>query len=345
MAHRIGKFDVVESTSETWHGLETRKEAITLADCWLSRWDIAPLELVRKDNGETAPFTTLVCNDEQGLYIGKPYNPLTFCPVNNAEFLQLVQDSISGTDHKIVTCGSIRDRARIFLSIELTGMESFTAAGKKFSAYLNFFNGHDKSSVLGVTTSNTRIVCDNTFTMNLLQVENKEAKPDQGTDDLAISTRHTKNVKMRLPALSMLIDKAVGVQGKFIAEMNKIAEETVTAKNAVNFYRGFVLGGDAKKLTTRSNNMADALGNLFANGRGNNGQTWADVFNGGTEYYTHQSSGGVENHALRQYLSSEFGTGATRKADLFAAITTPKLRVTNIERGEKAFADFETASN
>ena len=181
MAHRKFEHDEIEGTSLFWHGLNIVREEITLADNCLRKWDLVPTPLYFADgtpafseeneDGKVSPQWTLArCTDKPSLQIGAPYNPATFRPISNSEFLKLVEDSIAGTDHKIVSVGSVRNRGRVFLSVELKGMEKFKAGGREFSAFLNFGNGHDKSSVLWLNTSNTCTVCDNTFSMNLFHL-------------------------------------------------------------------------------------------------------------------------------------------------------------------------------
>lgn len=213
MAHRIYKHDKQQGIQQGWHGLTEVRDQITLTNNWLAEWDVVPAVLYKRAlaiGNSPAPQETkwrvLECPDVPDLEIGAAYNSETFRPITNAEFLGLVRDSITGTDHKIVSVGSVRNRGRVFLSLELQGKEKFTAAGREFSAYLNFGNGHDKSSVLWANTSNTCTVCDNTFSCNLFAIEN--ARRDTW-GDLAIRQRHTVNATFRFPAIANLIDKAI----------------------------------------------------------------------------------------------------------------------------------------
>jgi hypothetical protein len=315
MAHRIETNDKHQATKQAWHGLSEVKPELTLEDNWLTGWEIAPEPLFFKGEVESG-FSILQCTDKPEIRIGAPYNPLTFKPIGNADFLQLLRDSIGGTSHKIVSVGSVRNRGRVFLTIELNGMEKFKAAGRECSGFLNFGNGHDKSSVLWVNTSNVCTVCDNTFGMNLFQAENKA---QDSKDDLNIRQRHTKNASLKLPEIGKLIDKAVGVQGEFAVAMDSLALQAVTVDKARDIFAGFIgrnvkleIAEENGGLSTRAGNTVDRLEQLFRGGAGNRGENMADVFSAVSDYYTHESSGG--DNLAKQIVSSEFANGAAWRA-------------------------------
>jgi len=282
---------------------------------------LVPRTIKDEESGERLPWVYLRCSDNPALNVGQPYNPATFQPVNNAAFLDMIKQSIGGTSHKVVSVGSLRNRGRVFVAIELAGMEKFQAAGREFGAYLNFGNGHDKSSVLWVNTSNICTVCDNTFTCNLLSVENKAAKAIED-DNLNIRQRHTKNVSLRLPEIAKLVDKAIGVQAEFKLEMDKLAEISIDVSGANRLFAGFIGRNitDIKKgLSTRSLNTVAKLGELFVSGKGNRGENLSDAFSAVTDYFSHQSSGG--DNMWRQIISSDYGAGNAAKQEFWELVT------------------------
>lgn len=338
MAHRISEFDKQQGLVQAWHGLTEVEPAISLDNNWLRTWELVPVTLEKK--GLPTKWTILECTDlGEKLEIGQPYNPDSFQPVNNAAFLEMIKDSIAGTPHVVSSVGSVRNRGRVFVSIELNGMEKFKAAGRDFGSFLNFGNGHDKSSVLWVNTSNICTVCDNTFTSNLISVENKIAKSDDVADDtLNLRQRHTKNVKLRLPELSKVIDMAIGVQAEFKLAMDTLHELVIPMPEATSLFAGFIGRNVAKPLvknglSTRSMNTVTRLGDLFVNGKGNRGETLADAFSAVTDFYTHFSSGGDNIH--RQVLSSEYGSGNVNKQAFWNMVQMPESRYKAIELGDE----------
>ena len=339
MAHRIYEYDKQQGLFQAWHGLTQIVPDLTLDNNWLREWNLVPVAMEKR--GKASKWTILETSDlGEAVEIGQPYNPATFQPVDNAAFLDMIKDSISGTPHKVVAVGSLRNRGRVFVAIELAGMEKFKAAGRDFGAYLNFGNGHDKSSVLWVNTSNTCVVCDNTFTCNLLSVENKATKVDDGT--LKISQRHTKNVKLRLPEIAKLVDKAIGVQAEFKLEMDKLAEIAITSEGANQLFAGFVgrnITVPARKdgLSTRSLNTVAKLGELFLSGKGNRGENLSDAFSATTDFYSHYSSGG--ENKMRQIISSDYGSGNASKQEFWGIVTSGDRIASTRALGEELLAN------
>jgi len=334
MSHDINKYDRQQGVKMAWHKLTEIMPEITLDNNWLTSWDLVPVKLQK--NGKDTKWNVLECSDIPELEIGMPYNPGSFRPITNAEFLELVRQSISGTSHKIVSVGSLKNRGRVFLSIELQGMEKFVAAGREFSAYLNFGNGHDKSSVLWVNSSSICTVCNNTFTSNLIQVENKATKVNEDDDDLNIRQRHTKNANLKLPEIAKLVDAAVGVQAEFQIELDKLATIEIAKTDAKALFAGFIgrnsVADVTKGLSTRASNTVDKILELHVNGAGNGGRDLADAFNGITDYYTHFSSGG--KNVNRQIISSDYGAGNVAKQDFWNMVRNPVKRGELIVRGD-----------
>lgn len=334
MSLRKFQHDKVQTTIPTWHNLEDRFEPgqLTMENCWISQWDIKPVELFLP-NGKPSPFRTLVCTDNEEILVGNPFRP-SFVPVLNSDFVKMIQDAIAGTGHEMVSCGSIRNRGRVFVSFKLKGMEKFKAAMREFSAYLNFGNGHDKSSVLWTNTSNGCTVCDNTFTRELERVENKDSSGSQleSDDDLRLSVRHTKNVQIRLPDLSRTIDKAIGVQAEFQLELDKLAKIACNETQAEALFTGFLVPAKAEEISTRTENRTTRLVQLFRGGAGNDGDGMDDAFSAVTDYFSHESVG---DNVEKQFLSSEFGASSTAKNRFFDLVTNDEKREATIARGNQ----------
>ena len=368
--HNLLEYDLHQATKQAWHNKTDVKEDLTLENCWLRDWDIVPVEMMRGDDvrrsidaaialideGQDAEtilrnlsvdntlsksLRILTTTDQPKLEIGTGYNADTFKPISNEKFLEMIHNAVSGTDHKLVSCGSVRNRGRVFASFALEGLEDFEVAGRKFESFLNFGDGRDKSSVLWVSTSNICTVCDNTFTANLHQVE--QTKTDEaGTDtnQIRARVRHSKNVELRLPELANMIDKAVGVQAQFKVAMEEFSQEKVNVDQARTLFAGFIgsrvdtrkkdkeTGEIKQRFSTRSENTVHRLTELFQRGAGNEGETLVDVFQAGTEFYTHESTNRdrKEDKASKQFASSEFGAGALAKEDFFRGLQRTDVR-------------------
>ncbi len=352
MSHNISEIDRQEGIKQAWHGLTTINGELSLANCWLSTWDIGrkPLFIPIGEPGDPRIVPTggqpafqatgwqiLYPSDCPNEIIGKPFNPESYRPITNAEFLELARKSTEGCPVKLVSAGSVRRRGRVFLSFESEMLPIYKAGGREFNGFINFGNGHDQSCVLWVNNSNICTVCDNTFSFNLAMVE--KALGDQASGS---RQRHTKNIVGRLPAMSEVIKTAILAQESFAIAFEKMASTPITGDQAIQLFTGFVAEPGKEKISTRAANIIAKLVDLFRTGKGNRGESLADVFSATTDYYTHESAGGTKNLA-RQFQSSEFGTGQDRKAEMFGLLAEPADVETAVKRGADRIQATEKA--
>jgi len=124
--------------------------------------------------------------------------------------------------------------------------------------------------------------------------------------------------------------------------MEEFANTPCNEETARKTIAGFLVrDDDAEKVSTRSQNTIDRITQLYKGGAGNRGENHCDLFNGITDYYSHESSGG--GNRWKQYESSEFGMGQNRKVEAFKLLrgeTVPKLGnlATVQKRGESILA-------
>lgn len=327
MSHEIRKFDIQQGRAMAWHGLTQVKEDLNLANCWLREWDIqseklfieAETDAPLADEGGTPRLQKVdtgfrilraTDKDENGnpIMIGGGYDPESFKPITNSAFLDMIAESIKNeTGIELVSCGSVMNRGRIFASLSLP--EKFQAAGRPFEAFLNFGQGHDRSSVLWGNTSNICTVCNNTFTANLME---------QGKT-MSLRVKHTRFSEMKLENGIRYIKGALEAQTLFVKKMDKLALSKVSEDTARELFAGFI-NGDMSAMSTRAANIVETLVQLFKTGKGNNGENLADAFSAVTDYFTHDSAG---DDKMKQFVSSEFGAGAEKK-QLFWDILTGK---------------------
>lgn len=322
MSHNIGKYDRQEGTEMAWHRLTNIKENIEADDNFLTEWDVEKRHMFNPD-GTVSEYCRITCTD-QPLFIGDPVHKDTYGLITNKDFLEIVNEcllSVSGA--KIRSIGSINDRGRIFASVSIPDLPEFKGAGREFRAYLNFLNSYDKSSPFVVNASNICVVCNNTFTCELLDTNNKVFRA---------TIRHTKNALSRLEDIDQMIDAYVGTQQRFKCLMDNFETKPVAVFEARRFFVGFS-SDKIEKPSTRLLNKADRLTGLFVNGRGNRGETMADAFSAITDYYTHESSGG--DNVGRQIASSEFGFGADMKRKALDVMSDQDKFEDVVEKGYK----------
>ena len=165
MAHGITNRDKQQGRHMGWHKLTEIDPDLNLKSNWLRDWDIQEVQLQTAE-GLEVPYKILTGTDDNKI-IGKPYAK-TYTPVTNVQFLDMVQEAISGVKGAVVeSVGSVCNRGRVFVSISIKGMDKFVVGKREFMDYLNFGNGHDQSCAVWANSSNICTVCNNTFTSNL----------------------------------------------------------------------------------------------------------------------------------------------------------------------------------
>lgn len=319
MAHEITSIDKQQGTFQAWHGLTEIIENLSLRNNWLRQWDVTPRKMTLIDGTET-PYSMLVASDNPSIQIGVPFAD-SYTPITNAMFLDTLGESILGIDGlNLDSVGSVCGRGKIFASFKIAEGNR-TIGGRTFETYLNFGSSHDKSAPFWFNTSNICTVCANTFGMNLTAEKSK--------DGLAGKVRHTKNAAIGLGNVAGIIEKAMGAQAEFNAIFSALDSMPASEETANRAFAGFI--GKGEEMSTRSANQVDRLTALFNTGKGNRGETMADVFSAVTDFYSHESSGGDDR--MKQFVSSEFGSGAEKKSEFFSLLADGTNRQTLIAKG------------
>lgn len=339
MAHEIMEHDVQEGRTMAWHGLTQVKPDLSLNDCWLRTWDYAAKRISidghktelallgvtdgcmvdGEDENPEVPGTKL----KVPLIIGDSFNWRTFKPVLNARLLDAIATAIDGTGLTLESNGSVFNRGRTFLSFEMTAAK-FTAGNRPFVPYMNIGNGNDQSSPLWINTSNTCTVCNNTFTLNM---------NDRGR---IMSIKKTKFSDLKITEMGRAIENMLAEQKAFATLLNRLATIEVLEEKVRQFFAGF-LGSENEPMASKTANAVESLVVMFKSGKGNDGKTWADAFQAGTDWYTHCAASTDDSAGAKwkNHVSSEFGSGARNKDRLWTAINNADSRNLLAKQGEK----------
>jgi hypothetical protein len=317
MSHEITAIDRQQGLVQAWHKLTEVLPVIDLKTCFLSKWDVSKSPMLHAD-GSKSDYCELICTDDAKIRIQcAPVNCDTYQPITNERFLGVVADAIQGIQGaKVASVGSVCERGRVFVSVELKELPAFQAAGREFKPYLNFLTSHDQSCAFIVNTSNVCTVCNNTFGMNLRVLDGQRSglNAAKAAKSVRIKFKHTKNVGDRLDNVPEIVDGFLGAQAEFRAIMDTLAAKPVSKNEVEPLFAGFIGASADGELGSRKRNQVDRLANLFYRGAGNMGANRADAFSAVTDYYTHESSGGEIG---RQIASSEYGFGQNAKARAF----------------------------
>lgn len=309
---------------QAWHGLTNIVPDLSLENNWLTLWDGEPVRLVTEEEAEkstkkgkiVSAFSILRATDNPEILIGKPYDAKSYKPVFNADFLTLARKLVEKYPScTLETAGSLRNRKRVFLTLALpkdNGGE-YVAGGREFRGMFNLLNSFDGSCPIMGVGSNICTVCDNTFSANMAT-----GFGDEG--ESAVIGRHTKG--LNLETLRAAMEEAIGAQMGFASDFEAISKRGIDLQTATFAFAGFV-GEKRAALSSRSAGIVEDLTALFQRGNGSNGDDLGDWFSAITDFYTHKSATFATDPEGRakQWLSSEFGTGAKTKASAWFAVT------------------------
>jgi len=147
----------------------------------------------------------------------------------------------------------------------------------------------------------------------------------------------TNGGQAKLDGWGKQVDDLLGFNREWIARYSLLTEEAATVDTAKEFFSGFL--GAGKALSKRSENQVDTLLSLFQRGKGNKGETVADILNATTEAYTHgllYDEKTVANDPWKVLESSESGRFAEAKTRAFDLLTNRKAFQETVAAGRQS---------
>lgn len=324
MAHNIGKRDQQTGVKLAWHGLTNVVENITRENCGIVYgMKTQPLYIRRDDEWHEIEARQIVSQDD-GLPVGRPVSD-SYKMIANSEIWDAVGGAIEGTQHKVVSCGTVLNRSLGFVSVKVS--DDFIAAGRATQSVLNVLWGHGGNKGVVARSGFTVVVCQNTYNRAMTE-----------RSDFKLSMRHTTNANVL--DLGRAIEAHIGVQAEFRMAMNELHEMPATEETAKRIYAGLLAEETPNTAAgkTRISNVVDCMTELFRTGKGNKGETMADVFNGLTDYYSH---GRNPANPWKQFVSSEFGSGANHKTQAMDVMINTYRLADVIQQGKAVLADLK----
>lgn len=269
------------------------------------------------DNGmypvHTGDFIAIAEDDL--LPVGKSVGNRFNTPLNE-ELFMLMQDSLAGSEYKIVSCGTVDNRNEFFVDAKWQG-GTLKAGGRDVVPFVGLNRGFGGIQSLTIGGHNWVMQCANTTRLFRSEIGNSET---------GIVIKNTQAMAQRLPSCALHIEKNHGFQVNWAKAMDAAANEPVSRSDAREAFAGLIVSDAATKLATRSANRVNRLVNLFATGAGNKGENLADWLSAVTDFYSHESAGSVDGCGSResfldkQWFASERGSGAKIKEETTKAI-------------------------
>jgi phage/plasmid-like protein (TIGR03299 family) len=246
-----------------------------------------------------------------------------YVPVQNSTLFDTATEALAPFGLKPTVAASLKNRKLVFISFQ-TGNDD-TIGGEGFKRLIHVMSSHDGSCSVMMKDSNTRIICLNTF-----------VSVSKSTGTFELTAKHTKTVMDKLEGWEKGIEKIFAARKGWAEIYQRLKNTNVTKDEARYFITGFLgkdnvnMPNEDKKLSTKTENKSSEVFALFNRGRGNNGETLGDIFNGVTEFFTHSASKDEE----KRFFSSNFGLGADRKAEAFDLLSNPDSFTRYVAKGK-----------
>lgn len=255
--------------------------------------------------------------------------------ISNDEIWDCMEKAISeleGNGVKVTTVGTLQNLRKFYISVDLGDGQRKTGKGDKIASILNFRSAHDGSMNLEAGDSHTRIVCMNTF---------RWSRAYEGAIDVRVS--HTKNAAIQIANLSTYLNTVLSGRDKMLTAISHLETLEASPSHAAYVSSAF-LAGETDEISTRTYNRSIEIRDLAVAGKGNNGKTRYDLFNGFTEYFTHgHGAGGEKATKAKRWSVANFGQAAEHKEGFLTLLMNEDKYGEALERGEKLFRDKEQA--
>ncbi len=324
MAHNLtvrenGFVEMAYFGDRPWHGLGQQIEDETIqtnaerfqAACG-NDWNVETFPIFGLDGqGNSIPMSDYVqgvrrCDN--GLILGS-VGP-AWQPLQNKNAFEWFQPFLDSGLARLVTGGSIDEGRQIWAMAEIKGGYAEIRDEDSVVNYLMLSNSHDGTTAVRVGFTPIRIVCQNTLRM---ATSSKASK--------LIRIKHGAKTQMRIDQLQGIVDLANQEFVATAAQFQAMAGKDINAADLKKYVRICLMGEkDATEIaesdtSTRMKNLIEQVCTLAVIGKGNEGKSVWDAYNGVTEYYN-WVNGRNNNNRMKNLW---FGTTQDKMADAFNA--------------------------
>jgi phage/plasmid-like protein (TIGR03299 family) len=242
-----------------------------------------------------------------------------FQEIQPSELAEFAEAVIGESGAYFDTGGLLMGGKLMFFSLKLP--ESIMG-GENLNKSLTIASANDGSLATTMLTSFIRPVCWNTLSASMRKNKNK------------IAIRHTKNWKNKVEEARRVLNITV----QHFEELAKSFESLRSESINENYARAFVntlfpAKGSTDKIPKQTLDVREQVFNLFQSGKGNEGKTKWDLFNGVTEYIDHHTRGritdktinraeeGADIEAEQTFYRVNFGSGSKLRQEAFDLLT------------------------
>lgn len=252
-------------------------------------WEAQQHTLITNGGVDVPTHKALVRSDNNHVLgvVGSKYEP-----IQNSTAFAFMDALVQSHKAKYEYLYSLENGARTIVQAHID--DNFEVRhGDRIASYITMMNSFDGSTPFKVFFTPIRLFCTNQLGASW---RNKKE---------SISVRHTATAQERAEQAFEVLCKAQEYFERF-KEHSKILAQKIMDKEMVETFLKDVMG---ESESTRKKNQIEEVTKLANEGKGNNGKTLWDWYNGVTEYVDHNR---IKNDEKR-LTSAMVGSGATLK--------------------------------
>ena len=244
MSHEITKTDsLVLRDKKAWHGLgEIISDDLTAVEAcegYGLGWKVNPWPLFTKNpvTGEIVEVEDKVANVRM---ISTPEGDIpsvlgvvgdSYKVCQNIELAEFM-DALAQTGEVVIeTAGSIRGGKRVWFLARSGSYE--LAGGDKSYSYLLGSNAHDGTGAIRLTPTDVRVVCKNTLSMVVPDVE---ADGRRDVNPAAITVRHSGEISSKLHEAKKALRQYDSIVAKHRDLANELSNRRIDRNQALSFF-------------------------------------------------------------------------------------------------------------
>ena len=240
-------------------------------------WNVLKEPLYRKKGDSFVEVPTHKAlireTDEKQLgVVSNLYNPL-----QNKDAFKWFDCLLHEGDVALDAAGSLREGKRIWILSKINILPIEIQDGDAIEPYLLLHNSHDGSTAIWLQFTPVRVVCQNTLSYA------SASRYEDEKNRKALHIRHNSNIEQKLNLAHQALDLARQTFNNSIDEYKAMANKLVTTELFELYLSNIFQLEDPTKHKAFS-----LIQENFESGRGNQGKTLWDCYNGFTEYLDHQ---------------------------------------------------------
>lgn len=251
--------------------MESKQERVfDLLEATELNWTVNKMPLITECGKQTESYGMFRNDNNKWLAtVGKQYRVF-----QNYEMAELLVNATDGLGLQVKLGGELQDGKKVFMQIPLRDKTVGTDTVKR---NITCLNSHDGTSSIGFGSTNTVVICQNTFF--------------QAMKDKSMSkVRHSTNSKERLQIMMKDLRVAIGLDEELFRKFEVMADTPITQQLFENVIgKAFEIKADAKKddISTRKENQLIAFNSVLNSELDSHGKTVWGLFNAMTYYTNH----------------------------------------------------------